>query len=193
MNDQAWDANEIARVLARQFFLSKNLVVVPECAWTGHECDLLVVTMDLRVIDVEIKVSRADLKRDASKSKWWRSLTAQEAQAKGIDTHRWDPWAHREPRQWPDKVWKHYVAVPKEIWDDGLFEALPSTASGVLLLARRANRGGRLFVQCQRRATPCRDAQKISPAAAIDIARLASLRMWDSFAQVATLRKAAAA
>lgn len=54
-----WNANLIAGALARQFFQRKHLVVVPQCNWTGHECDLLVVTTDLRVIDVEIKVSRA--------------------------------------------------------------------------------------------------------------------------------------
>ncbi len=173
---QAWNANLIARALARQTFQSKHLVLVPECGWTGHECDLLVVTTNLRVIDVEIKISRADLRRDAGKDKWF---------------HSWDfaldgPWTpksegKRRPREWPCKVWKHYLAVPKEIWDDGLFEALPSPASGVLLLDRRGESGRWLVIQCQRRATPNRDAKKISPEDAVDIARLASLRMWDAF------------
>ncbi len=180
---QPWNANMIARALTRQFFHSKHLVVVPECAWTGYECDLLVVTTDLRIIDVEIKISRADLRRDAGKGKWWRYLTYDEAQAKGLDTSNWGWGEHpREPRQWPHKVWKHYIVCPKDIWDDGLFDSLPSAASGVLLLLQR---NGRVFVQCQRRSTPCRDAAKIRPEHAVDIARLASLRMWDSFDRLA--------
>jgi len=181
----AWNANLIAGALARQFFNRKHLVVVPECNWTGHECDLLVVTTDLRVIDVEIKTSRADLRRDAAKDKWWHYLSYQEAQDLGLGAE----WGHtretRRSRLWPPKVWKHYLAVPKDIWDDSLFEALPSPASGVLLLERRGDRRRWLVVQCQRRATPNRDAKKISADSAIDIARLASLRMWDSYDRLA--------
>lgn len=66
-----WSEHAIARALVRQTFNRKYLVVVPNCNWTGHECDLLVVTENLRIIDVEIKISRADLKADAKKEKWW--------------------------------------------------------------------------------------------------------------------------
>lgn len=180
-----WNANLIAGALARQFFQRKHLVVVPQCNWTGHECDLLVVTTDLRVIDVEVKISRSDLRRDAGKDKWWRYLTYHEAEDMGLGAGWGRTRETRQPRQWPHKVWKHYLAVPKDIWDDGLFEALPSTASGVLLLERRADRRDTIFIQCQRRATPCRDAKKISPEDAVDIARLASLRMWDAFDRLA--------
>jgi hypothetical protein len=170
-----WSENTIARALARQTFERKHLVLVPRCNWTGHECDLLVVARDLRIIDVEIKISRADLKADAKKEKWF---------------HAWDfkvdgpylPAAERvlRPRQWPRKVWKHYYCMPREIWNEALFEFLPSPASGVLLLSEQRH-GGQLVVHCERRATPCRDADRISAEDAIDIARLASLRMWDSF------------
>ena len=43
------------------------LVMVPNCYWTGDECDLLVVRNDLRLVDVEVKISRSDLKADAGK------------------------------------------------------------------------------------------------------------------------------
>ena len=90
-------------------------MLVDNCNWTGNECDVLGVTTDLRIIDVEVKISRADLKADARKDKWWRSLTWDEATAKGYDTSNWNPWAHREPRDWPRKVWKHYYALPAAI------------------------------------------------------------------------------
>src|SRR5690554_6203769 len=66
-----WSEKRIARELAINFFNRKHLVVVPNCNWTGYEADVLAVTTDLRLIDVEIKISRADLKADAKKDKWW--------------------------------------------------------------------------------------------------------------------------
>jgi hypothetical protein len=180
-----WSEELIARAMARQVFERKHLVLVPRCNWTGNECDLLVVTPDLRVIDVEVKISRADLKADAKKDKWF---------------HSWDfridgPWVPRDtrtprPRQWPRKVWKHYFALPAELWDAALFDALPSPASGVILLNEYDD--GVIGTKVVRRATPCRDAERISAGDAVDIARLASLRMWDAFDTLnARARKAA--
>ena len=63
-----WSENLIAATLARVVFQHKHLVIVPNCSWPGSECDLLVVTPNLRVIDVEIKISRADLKADARRT-----------------------------------------------------------------------------------------------------------------------------
>lgn len=168
-----WSEKNIAAALARQVFERKHLVLVPNCNWTGDECDLLVVTRDLRIIDVEVKISRADFKADAKKEKWW------------------EPWhgsfsvPHdkriREPRPWPRKVWKHYYAMPKAIWKPELVEFLPSKSSGVILLSESETMRSGVRAVIERRATPCRDAERIGPADAVDIARLASLRMWDAF------------
>lgn len=187
-----WSERLIARAIALQTFQRRYLMAIPNCNWTGHECDLLVVTENLRIIDVEVKISRSDLKADAKKDKWWRHLTYGEAQAKGLDTSRWDPWKAREPREHPQKVWKHYYAMPKEIWTPELEASLPSTASGILLLDRDGYprpAGADMRVNCIRRATPNRDAKPISAAAAVDIARLASLRMWDSYQEVEHMRE----
>lgn len=156
-----WTEATVGRAVSRQLFQSAALVV-PCCGWTGHEADLLVVTKDLRVIDVEIKISRADLKADLAKDKWW---------------HR-RPWSRgaeplRTRRDWPPKVWKHYYAVPAAVWDDSLLASVPAT-SGVLTLGEQG------FITCRRNAKPCRDAQRVSAADAVDIARLANLRMWDA-------------
>ncbi|WP_026384689.1 hypothetical protein [Achromobacter xylosoxidans] len=192
----SWSETSIARALARQTFNRKYLVVVPNCNWTGHECDLLAVTENLRIIDVEIKISRADLKADAKKEKWWRrerigswpTLTEMRYSAWENDlvlySKRKSARYKSTPKDWPSKVWKHYYALPKEIWHPDLLAALPSTQSGVLLLDREGYPrpvGADMRVECIRRATPNRDAAPISPAAAVDIARLASLRMWDAY------------
>lgn len=167
-----WSENLIAGALARQLFNRRGLVVVPNCGWTGSECDLLVVMPDLRIVDVEIKISVADLKADADKFKWYHSWDWRQD---GL----WDrkTWRERRRRRdWPNKVWKHYYAFPADLWKPGLMDGLPKN-SGVLLLSKR--RDGSIRVKCVRRAKPCRDAEKITAADAVDIARLASLRMWD--------------
>ena len=175
---EPWSEKLIARCLALEIFQRKCLVVVPNCSWTGDECDLLAVTKDLRIIDVEIKISRADFRADAKKDKWWQHW-------------RGDFWVppkdrRREPQQWPRKVWKHYYAVPKEIWKPEMADQMPSKNSGVIVLSRR---GGSVMASVAVRARPCRDADRISSEAAVDIARLASLRMWDAFLAVERLKK----
>lgn len=172
MSAAAWSETRIARALALQVFQRKHLVVVPNCNWTGHECDLLAVTPDLRVIDIEVKISRADLKIDAKKDKWFHHWNW------SIDGP-WSPDAPRRPRSWPQKIWKHYYAMPRELWNSALFEFLPSPHSGVLLMYEHGH-DKTLMIRVERPAKPCRDAERISAADAIDIARLASLRMWDA-------------
>lgn len=177
--DTEWSERRIAAALARQTFQKRSLVIVPNCTWTGHECDLLVITADLRVIDVEVKISRADLRADAAKDKWFHGWNWR---VDGPDRSGHD---QRRRRQWPRRVWKHYYAMPRPIWDASLFDCLPSTTSGVLLMSLRA---GAVYVTCERRATPCRDADRLDAADAVDIARLASLRMWDAYDAVDRLR-----
>lgn len=171
MTAATWSEGKIARAIALQTLAKKCVVLVDRCNWTGHECDVLAVTTDLRIIDVEVKISRADLKADARKDKWWIRRGWQWNQPKPDPT----------PRAWPPKVWKHYFALPRDLWDDMLFEALPSKASGVLLVSEQRNSATPVVVQCVRRATPNKDAGKLTPAQAVDIARLANLRMWEAY------------
>lgn len=167
-----WSEKLIARAVSRQLFQRKCIVLLNNCNWTGHECDVLGVTMDLRLIDIEVKISRADLKADAAKDKWW---------------HRYG-WSYAlqaspppVPRPWPPKVWKHYYALPADIWKPELADALPSKHSGILLLTNRPGSIDWVRVECKRRATPNKDAARLKPESALDIARLANLRMWDAY------------
>ena len=180
-----WSEFKIARAISLQTLARKCVVLVDNCSWTGHECDVLGVTTDLRIIDVEVKISRADLKADAKKDKWWhRVFTGWAPEEKGYDENGRHMWTRREriynstPQVWPRKVWKHYYALPREIWKPELLACLPSKASGVLLLWEA---GGHLQVSCERRATPNRDAERLKPEQVMDIARLANLRMWDAY------------
>jgi hypothetical protein len=185
----AWSETKIARVLARNTF-ADDLCVLPNCIWTGYEADLLVVTRDCRLIDVEIKVSRADLRVDKHKDKWWRHPPSE-----------WSPdlKKHVRPdkvaRAWPPKVWKHYYALPAEIWRDELLKHV-QPMSGVLLVHEtqpRAPHAPRGHTECVKRAKPNREAKVINDVAVIAIARLASLRMWDAYASVERLNREVAA
>lgn len=174
-----WSERLIASEIARQTLARKCVVLVDNCNWTGHECDVLGVTTDLRIIDVEVKISRADLKADAKKDKWWHRQwgiynPATRGYVQPPDT----------ARQWPPKVWKHYYALPADIWRDDLIAALPSPKSGVLLLKEQKSGGAPIVVECRRRATPNKDATRLTPANAVDIARLANLRMWEAYRDV---------
>lgn len=171
----AWNATTIAAAVARQTFQRRCLLLVDNCNWTGHECDVLGVTMDLRIIDVEIKISRADLKADAGKDKWWHYDYGQ--------AHR-DPdtgcWVRpRAPRDHPPRVWKHYFAMPATIWRPELLDSLPSPACGVLLMD--TDRHGRAVATCVRRAAPNKSAPRLTAEQVVNIARLANLRMWAAY------------
>jgi hypothetical protein len=193
MAEPQWSEHMIARAIAVQLLDKKCVVLVDNCNWTGHECDVLGVTVDLRIIDVEVKISRADLKADADKSKWWKHLGYQEAIDANLHTPgeaRWDPWKHRTRREWPRKVWKHYYAMPKSIWKPELAESLGSSKSGILLLSEGQNdREPPVVVRCERRATPNRDAERLSPEHVMDVARLANLRMWDAYLREESARR----
>ncbi len=180
-----WTEHSIARAIALQTLARKCVVLVDNCNWTGHECDVLAVTTDLRIIDVEVKISRADLKADAKKSKWWRHHFTGEYETV---EHKWGTSRiaieTKIALEHPRKVWKHYFAMPREIWKPELLDCLPSQHSGVLLLDNQGyprEVDQIMRVTCERRATPAKDAYRLKPAEVMDIARLANLRMWESY------------
>lgn len=167
-----WTEGSICAVLARKVF-NNDLCVLPNTIWTGYEADLLVCTKDLYLVDVEVKISRADLKLDKDKDKWWkrpwgRYDTATRAYIKP------DPI----PVEYPHKVWKHYYAMPKAIWKDDLMEHV-QPISGILLIDDNKR------VECIKRAKPNRKAEPITTLHAIELARLTSFRMWKAYEQLA--------
>lgn len=169
-----WSEASIASHLSRIVFKRRCILLVDRCNWTGHEADVLGVTMDGRLIDVEIKISRSDLKADADKDKWWRRMYG-----------AWNPAEHRHSvtsthREWPPKVWKHYYVMPAAIWKPELADSLGSERSGVIVIHDAKHPGWPPQHAVVRRAQPCRDAYRLTPAQILDVARLANLRMWDA-------------
>ncbi len=160
-----WTEAQIIRALSYQTLDRQCLLFVDRPGWTGHECDILAVTKDCRIIDIEVKISRADFRADAKKDKWWQYKFL----AGGYE---------RQPREWPQKVWKHYYAVPADIWCDDLVAAMPSQSSGVIILTEL--RGG-IKADVLRKAKPCRDSYVLTDTDVIAVARLANLRMWEAY------------
>lgn len=151
---------DIIAGLSRNFFRRRYACVVDHCQWTGHECDLLVVTRDLKIIDVEIKVSRSDFRADKKKDKWWQGLGG-----------------GKIPVDLPRKVWKHYFVMPHEIFSEDLVEDLPSPKCGILLAHKRGAMPYPDFT-VKRGARGCSQAYRLSGEEVIDVARLATLRLW---------------
>ena len=62
------DATDIEMAVATRFGCRQN-IIVPNVSWGLwiHECDLMIVTKAGYAIEVEIKISRADIKKDALK------------------------------------------------------------------------------------------------------------------------------
>ncbi|MEM5786538.1 MAG: hypothetical protein AAGU11_04420, partial [Syntrophobacteraceae bacterium] len=73
MSERKITAADIEVAVARHFHTTRNLII-PNVSWgfrgMGYEIDLMVVTESRYAYEVEIKVSAADLKRDAQKDKW---------------------------------------------------------------------------------------------------------------------------
>lgn len=170
-----WSERKIASYIAMAFFKREYFCILDNCQWTGHECDMLGVTKDLRLIDIEIKISRADLKADSQKQKW-----------KDFSIKYQNPPNTPTYKEHPRKIWKHYYCMPESIWKPELLECLPSQSSGVILLKHHPERNPKYDVSArlERRAKPNTKADKISHESVIELSRLASLRMWNAYDQL---------
>lgn len=143
-----WSEKQILQKLGSLHFKNKHLMIIPRCKWTGHECDILCVTNSLKIIDFEIKISRADFFADAKKAKWYAPT---------------------------DKVWKHYYIMPDEIYTPDLIERLPDQDSGILTIYTSNDR---FFIVERKKAVGKKGATKLKSEQVIDLARLVSLRLW---------------
>lgn len=162
----------IASALARKMF-NGHLCVVDDCSWPGSECDLLVVHKNLKLIDVEIKISRADLRNDKDKDKW---------KSPQYDTDpvtgRWRVNKERTIVQWPKNIWRHYYVIAGPVWKDELMQFCGET-SGVIAIW--ISKSGNIRYSVKRKAKNNPAAKPVDNQALLHISRLASLRMWDAY------------
>lgn len=160
----------VTRLVAAHLFKRTAVLIVPECGWTGHECDALVVARNLKIIDLEIKRSRADLLADLKKDKWWRA-----------DIQSWDHRLQRHTRRramhWPPRVWKHWYAVEQPAWSADLLPRLPE-GSGVIVFECKPRT---VKAEVVRQPQPNRAAELLDPQSLLDLCRLSNLRLWDCY------------
>jgi hypothetical protein len=167
----------IVNALARHTFKGA-LCVVPNTLWSGYEADVLVVTTKLQVFDVEVKISRTDLRADREKGKWRAYDSGGEWVA--------GKWVQPEPLtlEWPRNIHRHYYCCAEPIWRDDLLNAIPKN-SGVLTIrlwptSSENMRAGLCHIEVKRRARSNPEAKPLELSQIVDIARLASLRMWNA-------------
>jgi hypothetical protein len=171
----------IARHLAREKFNSMMLVV-DNTYHTGHEADLLIVNhRNLHYIDVEIKISRADLKADRLKDKW---LTTAYSWPQGMDRPA-------IPREWPRRIWKHYYCIAEPIWKPELLEFV-GKRSGVFTIRIDRDESGREWykgITVRKRCQANPDAKRATPEEIVKLAYLANVRMHEAYRRLDEMRE----
>lgn len=158
----------IARHLAREKF-SGMLMVGDNTYHLGDEADLLIVNhRNLHYIDVEIKISRADLRADRQKDKW-----------RVLARSGWNRPGESEFLEWPPKVWKHYFCVAEPVWSDDLLEHV-GPRSGVFTI--RIDDDGRYGgITVRRKCTANPAAKPATPEEIVKLAFLANVRMHEAY------------
>lgn len=188
-----WNERTIGKAIFDQAFTRKHVVLLPNSYFTGYETDLLIVRSDLRLVDIEIKRSRSDFRADQHKDKWWKYgpyTQGHWSNPSGADNYWVQPKPVKTSREWPVKIWKHYYALPAEIWTPEL-EAEVSPKSGIMLLRERYSEEQirhyswkqSVNIKIHRQAKPNRDAKPIDAASAIEVAKLCNARMWSAFGE----------
>ena len=178
-----WSEEKIARILSTNIFENKYVMTVPNCNWTGYECDLFAVTQTLKIIDFEIKISRSDLKADAKKDKWWdRKWIYNPASPQNYDFVE-------KSLNHPRKVWKHYYVLPSDIWSDELYASIPECSGVILLKEGQSGTYGKICgATLIRRAKPNKDAYVLNKHQVMNIARLLQFRTNDAIKRLEAAR-----
>ncbi len=145
---------EMEVALAKWFDYRVNLIV-PNVYWgfsaDMHECDLLIVSNAGYVTEVEIKISRADLRADAKKSH-----------------------GHRNAR-----IKYLYFAVPEKL-EAAALEFAPERA-GIITVRDKDKPGEYLGPRCKRIRAPSaiRQVSPMTASERYKVARLGALRIWN--------------
>lgn len=140
---------EVEEAVARMFGIRKHFAIVPNVSWglLSHECDLLVVRKSGYAIEVEIKVSRSDLKKDEQKRH-----------------------GHIE---WQNRIKELYFAVPDKLLGSAL-EFVPINA-GIITVGR--NNVGVTYAHIERPAVSNKHSRALDHAEMLTLARLGSMRI----------------
>lgn len=143
---------EIEEAVARMFDIRRH-IIVPNVSWGlgVHECDLLVVRPTGYAIEVEIKVSKADLKKDAEKRH-------------GHDSH---------------KIKELYFAVPDKLYEAAI-EFAPLHAGIITVSWNGTIVHPQIdgFASIKRPAIVNKTARPLTESEINTVARLGAMRIW---------------
>jgi len=153
---------EIEARLAGHFNYRQNLIV-PNISWgmNIHECDLLIVTKSGYATEVEIKISKGDLKKDAEKK-------------------------HNHEDRY-NRIRRLYFAIPESLTD--CIEFIPERAE-IIVLSRGKNYGeDYLYCRVLREARVNNTCKKFTDEERFNVARLGTMRIWGLKRKIITARK----
>jgi hypothetical protein len=128
--------------------------------WSRGEMDFIAVTGAGYVIEIEIKATLADLRRE------WRNPNK-------VEKHRRVSTATKGIR-------RYFICVPVKIIDKAKaeIEAQPELAYAGILMASEAE-NGHVFIHAVRPAQNLKTARKLDAHEYLRIAHLAMMRFWD--------------
>lgn len=164
----------MARALVRTFgrFPPRRYLAVENVSWglLPWEADLLVMSADGYLQEVEIKISVADLRRDMGKRK--------HRQRKDV----FENW-NRSPHTWIRRFW---YAMPEEVWDKVKAQPPIPDDAGVIIVRRspedRPAWQPQLVCEDVRKAKLNKAAKALTDSEKYDLARLGVLRYWNRVA-----------
>lgn len=152
---EKYSEETIAKYINLKLYKDVNIVMLNNTYWSGFESDMLVVTKDLKLIEIEIKISKQDFKADKAKKKW---------------------------KYWNrSKIWKHYFCMPYEIYDENTISHLPNKNCGIILL--KTHSCGTITHHFVKNAKANKSAAKLTPNDVYSVARLVNLRYWNKLVQ----------
>ena len=153
-------------VAIAKYFKPRTHLIVPNISWGMglHECDMLILNGSNYAVEVEIKISKADVKKDLSKSHGHRS----------------------------NRIKRLFFAIPEHLNTPDVIELIPERA-GILVVSERfpvyGTRWGTeekyISYYMQPRCTVIRnakinkDAKPFSDGERIEMGRLGMLRYWN--------------
>jgi len=145
---------EIEVAIARWFNIRQN-IIVPNISWglSGlHECDLFVVKRSGVAVEIEIKISKADLLKDFEKK------------------HNHVDIQHR--------ITEFYYAFPVNIYER-VKHLIPENA-GVIVCERylNYNKTEKISVSIIKKATKIKGSRKLTVEEQFKVARLGTMRIW---------------
>ncbi len=144
-----------------KYYNMRKYIIVPNISWgfKCHECDLFIINSSDYVTEVEIKRSKADLKKDVEKK------------------HQ-----HKD-----DRIKYLYFAIPIELKD--CIDLIPEHAGILLCEAHQTKKGWRYKCSVLRKAVGNNSSRKLTVDEKFKIMRLGVMRIWSLKDKIVKIKK----